>query len=646
MNSPENMGKTYAEKKQSNIERGMGVSRTEKIINSKLGEEAAKEISGRQLKKISKGLEKELDSLFDEPHSKKESKTEPFIIPPVTDTKGQNIPLITVKTKIVKSKNVLGKSATAIRRSTDAVKNMANEGSDDNVILERSYSLASSAAKTTGKATKGLVKSSLSVASIESSNKIRSKYIKNDAVKKQIAVINGVKKTEKKQRNDIHSTYGTNKSEKIFNKKNKKVLRANKKILAKENEKINRKAFIKDYTRKKIINNLVKPESDKENNMSTGFGLYVATIAKRWMNGVIKAVLKALLGALANIFSIIVSTLITCVITILPIIIPIAVVIGVVGGFFSFLFGDISSEQADESYCVAVLSSKYDEFNRASKAWIDKSTVSTTGGTTYSIEYVNGCAYLDNFQDALLLYVVLSADNYSSGTTSTDNSYLVVDTDEERAAMNKAFSMLTYAEESGVVRKVTRLTLADVESQLTADQKKLLELERNMAADSQGSGLGNRVVGEYGDNVGAGSNVAVSPNASKAVEFAKSKVGNPYSQAQRNDGYHFDCSSLVYYAWKEAGVNISPGSKGAGTTETEAKWAEENGKVISTDNLQPGDLIFLSTKKNGRYKNITHVVMYIGDNQVVHASSPKSGVKISKYNYWKPEQFVEAVRPN
>lgn len=619
MNSPENMKKTYAEKtyaekKQSKIESGMGLSRTEKIINSKVGDKAAKEhILSGQLKE---------------------------------------------KNSDVSSKNIIGKGVTAVRRSTDAVKNMAkdmdNEGSDDNVIVERSYSLASSATKTTGKAAKGLVKATLSaasikssksVASIEASNKIRSKYTKNDAVKKQTAVINGVKKTEKKQRNDIHSTYGTNKSEKIFNKKNKKEIRAKKKIIAKENEKINRKAFIKDYTRKKIINNLVKPESDKENNMSTGFGLYVATIAKRWMNGVIKTVFKALLGALANIFSIIVSTLITCVITILPIIIPIAVVIGTVGGFFSFLFGDISSEQADESYCVAVLSSKYDEFNRASKAWIDKSTVSTTGGTTYSIEYVNGCAYLDNFQDALLLYVVLCAENYSSGAASTDNSYLVVDTDEEREAMNKAFSMLTYAEESGVVRKVTRLTLADVESQLTEEQKEMLELQRQVA-DGKGLGLGDRVVGEYGDNVGAGTSVTVSPNASKAVEFAKSKVGNPYSQAQRDDGYHFDCSSLVYYAWKEAGVNISPGSQGAGTTETEVKWAEENGKVISTDNLQPGDLIFLSTKQNGRYKNITHVVMYIGDNQVVHASSPKSGVKISKYNYWKPEQFVEAVRPN
>lgn len=604
MSSPDTMKKTYAEKNHSKIESGMKLSQSEQISNLNVSDKANKE-------HILSGQVKE-------------------------------------KNEDVSSKNILGKSVTAVRRSTDAIKNMAkdmdNEGSEDNVIVERSFALTGSASKTAVKATKGLVKSVRSVASLESTHKIRSKYTKNNAVNEQVKEMKGVKKTEKKQRNDLHSTYGIDKSEKLLNKnKEKKKL---KNEIAKQNEKANRKEFIKDYTRKKIINNLIKPESDKENNMSTGFGAFVAVIAKRYMDGFFKGLVKVLLGAIAQAFSIFMVVLFNAVLTLMPIILPVAAVVGAASSLFGFLFGDTSAEQADASYCVTVLSSKYDDFNRASKSWIDQSTVSTTGGTTYSIEYVNGCAYLDNFQDALLLYVVLSADNYSSGTTSTDNSYLVVDTDEETAAMNKAFSMLTYAEESGVVRKVTRLTLADVESQLTEEQKKMLEFQRGFVADGGSLGLGERVVGEYGDNVGAGSNVAVSPNASIAVEFAKSKVGNPYSQAQRDDGYHFDCSSLVYYAWKEAGVNISPGSTGAGTTETEVKWAEENGKVISTDNLQPGDLIFLSTKENGRYKNITHVVMYIGDNQVVHASSPKSGVKISKYNYWKPEQFVEAVRPN
>ena len=47
--------------------------------------------------------------------------------------------------------------------------------------------------------------------------------------------------------------------------------------------------------------------------------------------------------------------------------------------------------------------------------------------------------------------------------------------------------------------------------------------------------------------------------------------------------------------------------------------------------LEPGDLVFYA--KNGR---INHVAIYIGGGQVVHASSPKTGIKISSVNYRTP----------
>ena len=42
-------------------------------------------------------------------------------------------------------------------------------------------------------------------------------------------------------------------------------------------------------------------------------------------------------------------------------------------------------------------------------------------------------------------------------------------------------------------------------------------------------------------------------NGRKVLEFALSKVGYPYSQPLRDSGTHFDCISLAYYAWKDAG---------------------------------------------------------------------------------------------
>ena len=55
------------------------------------------------------------------------------------------------------------------------------------------------------------------------------------------------------------------------------------------------------------------------------------------------------------------------------------------------------------------------------------------------------------------------------------------------------------------------------------------------------------------------------------------------------------------------------------------------GTKVSLSSVQPGDLIFY---KNGG--SIGHVAMYIGGGQVVHASTPKDGIKISNMNYRTP----------
>ena len=108
----------------------------------------------------------------------------------------------------------------------------------------------------------------------------------------------------------------------------------------------------------------------------------------------------------------------------------------------------------------------------------------------------------------------------------------------------------------------------------------------------------------------------------KTCSYVLSKVGYPYSQAYRDSGDYYDCSSLAYYAWKYAGVNISYG--GATTAAAEAQGLEESGKTVEYEiydsgdgivcnGLLPGDLIFYSYCHNGRYKNISHVAIYVGD---------------------------------
>lgn len=138
----------------------------------------------------------------------------------------------------------------------------------------------------------------------------------------------------------------------------------------------------------------------------------------------------------------------------------------------------------------------------------------------------------------------------------------------------------------------------------------------------------------------------------KTCSYVLSKVGYPYSQTYRDSGDYYDCSSLVYYAWKYAGVNISYG--GATTAAAEAQGLEESGKTVEYEiydsangnvcnGLLPGDLIFYSYCHNGRYKNISHVAIYVGDGKVVEAKSESAGVVYG--NLPSPASIVLVGRP-
>ncbi len=113
-----------------------------------------------------------------------------------------------------------------------------------------------------------------------------------------------------------------------------------------------------------------------------------------------------------------------------------------------------------------------------------------------------------------------------------------------------------------------------------------------------------------------------------ALSYALSKVGYPYSQELRDSGDYYDCSSLVYYAWKAAGVDISFG--GSYSAAAQAQGMEQAGKSVPLEELQPGDLIYFSYVHNGRYKNISHVAIYAGNGMIIEAANESTGVVYRK----------------
>lgn len=124
------------------------------------------------------------------------------------------------------------------------------------------------------------------------------------------------------------------------------------------------------------------------------------------------------------------------------------------------------------------------------------------------------------------------------------------------------------------------------------------------------------------------------------IEWMHSKVGNPYSQADRNDGYHFDCSSLVYYAYKQIGIDVGHGY--APTAADMARIMDNAKKSVPASNLQPGDIVFYSHEYNGRYKNITHVGIYIGNGMMIDARGKKYGVVLRQM---PTKNIVDVARP-
>lgn len=111
-------------------------------------------------------------------------------------------------------------------------------------------------------------------------------------------------------------------------------------------------------------------------------------------------------------------------------------------------------------------------------------------------------------------------------------------------------------------------------------------------------------------------------------QYAKQFLGNPYVWGGTSLTKGADCSGFVLSVFARYGVSLPHSSRSQAN----------QGTKISASELKPGDLVFYA--KGG---TINHVAIYIGGGQVIHASSPKTGIKISAYNYRTPYKMVRIL---
>lgn len=145
-----------------------------------------------------------------------------------------------------------------------------------------------------------------------------------------------------------------------------------------------------------------------------------------------------------------------------------------------------------------------------------------------------------------------------------------------------------------------------------AQIKKLQEEERRKAAAANAA-KATYTVTKFDTSVI--DNASGSDLGKKIAKYACQYIGNPYVSGGTSLTKGADCSGFTYRIYSDFGYTLP-------RTSLQQRSA---GKEVTYEQAQPGDLICYSG----------HVALYVGGGYVVHASSPKAGIKVSKATYKK-----------
>lgn len=171
---------------------------------------------------------------------------------------------------------------------------------------------------------------------------------------------------------------------------------------------------------------------------------------------------------------------------------------------------------------------------------------------------------------------------------------------------------------------------AEIEKHLADAQELLdsLEAEERATLDAERTAREREAAAEQTSRGGGDEeplpDVPASGRAAVAVDFALAQLGEPYSYGSEGPD-SWDCSGLTMVAWAQAGVSLPRSSSaqiGVGTR-------------VSKSQLQPGDLVFF-------YSPISHVGIYLGGGELVHATHPGDVVSVDPLSSMP---FSGATRP-
>ncbi len=144
---------------------------------------------------------------------------------------------------------------------------------------------------------------------------------------------------------------------------------------------------------------------------------------------------------------------------------------------------------------------------------------------------------------------------------------------------------------------------------------------------------GGYVCADYVTEIDAAAYQASYSKGQEIADYALQFKGYRYVHGGSSPSTGFDCSGFTSYVYKQFGYSLNRTCSGQ----------LDNGTPVSMSELQPGDLVIF--KKGNSSSRATHVGLYIGDNQFIHASTAKVGVIINKLSdYYYTTGFVGGRR--
>ncbi|MGP4044878.1 NlpC/P60 family protein [Streptomyces sp. 2A115] len=148
-------------------------------------------------------------------------------------------------------------------------------------------------------------------------------------------------------------------------------------------------------------------------------------------------------------------------------------------------------------------------------------------------------------------------------------------------------------------------------SRLPDEERARIGADDAHTADAARASRSTSVPRDLGSGPGGSSADAPNSRAGAAIAYAYEKLGSPYVWGATGPDA-FDCSGLMQAAYRSAGISLPR------TTYSQINA----GQRVSRSEIRPGDLVFF-------YSGISHVGLYVGNGQMIHAPNPSAPVRLA-----------------